>query len=435
MLDSLFNILAIIDEFFWSYIGFTLVLMFGLYFSYKTKFFQFKVLTQLKKTVTDLHQDSKEQVVGTHPLRLYFASVGGMVGLGNMVGAVSAILIGGPGALLWLWVASFSGMLIKYSEIYLGMKYRVPNKEGGYDGGPMYYLKKAFNIKAIPLISAFFLCIYGVEVYQFLIVSETLSHSFAINKTFVVISLLLAVLYSGLGGIKRLVAICSVMMPAFMILYVCMGMWVIISNIGELPPALITIFHGAFNGHAPLGGFIGSTFVMAAQHGISRAVYSGDIGIGYDSLIQSDSRTLHPERQARMAIFSMITDSIICTMSMLIILVTGIWKIAPTLQPSEYIATALAQYFPGMPYFMGVFFFFAGYTTIIGYFAVGIKSAKFLWPTWGPRLYYAYAILAFPVFAYLDQTRVVLIMTLSGGLLMMMNLCGIFKLRKEIKFK
>ncbi|MBX9977474.1 MAG: amino acid carrier protein [Alphaproteobacteria bacterium] len=437
MTDTIFNYLTIVDEFLWSYIGFTLVSLFGLYFTIKTRFFQFRMMGRLRQTLTDLNAEAHRGATGTNPLRLYFASVGGMVGIGNIVGVVTAVLIGGPGALFWLWIASFSGMLIKYSEIYLGMKYRVPNGKGGYDGGPMYYLKAAFGLKIIPIIIAVLLCIYGVEISIFLIITDTVSHTFSFNKSIIIGALLIAVIYSSLGGIKRLANICCILMPAFMIGYVVMCLWVIALNVSEIPSVLGLVFDGAFSGHAPLGGFVGSTFLIAAQSGMSRAVYSGDIGIGFDAIIQSESQSQKPEHQARMAIFSLLTDGIICTMSMLVVLVTGVWNIHTDMQASEYVAFALSNYFPGTPYFMAVLIFIAGFTTIIAYFAVGLKSARFLFPKHGEKIYYAYALLAFPFFSYFDfgQSRVFLIMTLSGGLLMLINLMGIIKLRKEIKFK
>jgi len=435
MINTFFDILNTIDNFYWSYIGFAIITLTGFYFSHKTKFFQFKVMSQLRKTVMDLQADSKTSTDGTHPLRLYFASVGGMVGLGNIVAVITAIIIGGPGALFWLWIASFAGMLIKYSEIYLGVKYRVKNKSGGYDGGPMYYLKEAFGSPLIPMIVSVLLCIYGVEVYQFVIITDTLASTFSLNRHLIIALLIVAIIYSGLGGIKRLANICTIMMPAFMITYVIMCLYVIGLNIHELPDVLATVFHGAFNGHAPIGGFVGSSMIMVAQQGIARAVYSGDIGIGYDSTIQSETRTQHPERQARMAVFSVLTDSLICTMSMLVVLVTGLWKIATPMQASEYVAAALGMHFPGIPYFMAVFFFLAGYTTLIAFFAVGLKCANFLYPRFGKALYYLYAISSFIFFSFFDQSKVILVMSLSGGLLMLFNVAGIFKLRHKIKFK
>lgn len=433
--DQFFNTLMIIDDFYWSHIGFTLVVCIGIYFTIKSKFFQFRTIANFSNVIRDLHCQKGHDDQGISPLRLYFASVGGMIGLGNMVGAVTAVLIGGPGALMWLWVASIFGMLIKYAEIYLGVKYRVKNERGGFDGGPMYYLQQAFNIKTIPILAAVLLCIYGVEVYQFVIITDTLTNTFSLNKIAVIITLICLISYTALGGVNRLANVCSVLMPAFMVLYILMCLYVIGSNVNNLGSVLSTVLTSAFSGHAAVGGFAGSTFILAAQNGIARAVYSGDIGIGYDSTIQCETRTIHPERQARMAVFALLSDITICTMSMMVILITGLWYTSPTLLPSEYVATALSQYFPHMNYFTAIFFFLAGFTTIIAFFTVGMKCSRFLSKKWGEKIYCIYGIFAFCFFSFFDQTKVILIMTLSGGLLMLLNLAGIIKLRKDIEFK
>ena len=149
MVESFFSALEFLDDILWSYVGLTIILIVGVYFSLKTKGFQFRVLGKPKAHIKDLMECADKEKSGTHPIKLYFASVGGMVGLGNIVTVMATVTIGGPGSLFWLWIASLIGMLIKYAEVYLGIKYRVPNKEGGYDGGPMYYLQKAFNSKLL----------------------------------------------------------------------------------------------------------------------------------------------------------------------------------------------------------------------------------------------------------------------------------------------
>lgn len=434
-MESIFSTLESIDTFFWSYIGFSLVVLTGLYFSFKTGFFQLKTIKNFRHVITDLHHSAKGEEAGTHPLRLYFASVGGMIGLGNVVGVITALILGGPGALFWLWIASFCGMLIKYAEVYLGVKHRVANNKGGYDGGPMFYLRHAFNSKVIAVISAILLCIYGVEVYQFLIITDTVSTAFSLPRPFVLIGILALVLYTVIGGVNRLANVCMILMPAFMVIYTVMCLWVVGNNIFILPEILSTVFHSAFNGHAAIGGFAGSTFVLAAQNGIARAVYSGDIGIGYDSTIQAETRTQHPEKQARMTVFALLTDTTVCTMSMLVVLATGVWKTEHTMQASDFVATALGQHFPHMTIFMAVFFFLAGFTTIIAFYTVGMKSARFLSQKWGEKAYLLYGVAAFSFFSFFDQSKVILIMSLSGGLLMMLNIAGIMKLRHEIEFK
>lgn len=434
--ESFFTHLHIIDDFFWSYIGFTIVVSLGFYFTIRTRFYQFRTIGKIKQTIKELHQESKGvQDTGIHPIRLYFASVGGMVGLGNVVGIITALIIGGPGALFWLWIASFSGMLIKYSEIYLGIHFRQRGENGIYEGGPMYYLRHAFKSSFIPGVVAVLLCVYGVEVYQFVIITDTLSTTFALPKIAVILTLVALTLYTAIGGVNRLATVCSVLMPIFMIGYMLMCLWVIGCNFGKIPAMIITVFQSAFTGHAAMGGFAGSTLMLAAQNGIARAVYSGDIGIGYDATIQSETRSQSPEKQARLAIFSLLTDSTICSLSILVVLVTDLWYKTPSLLASEYVAAALGMYFPYMNIFMAVFFFLAGFTTILAFFTVGMKCARFLSPTWGDKLYLIYGTCSFIFFSFFDQSKVILIMSLSGGLLMLINMIGIVKLRDKIDFK
>lgn len=439
MFDALFNVISVVEDAYWSYIGFIVVMVSGLYFSWRGKGFQFKVLFSPVQTMKDLHESSKGQTNGTNPFKLYFASVGGMIGLGNMVAVVTALLIGGPGALFWLWIAVFFGMVIKYSEIYLGVRYRVKNTKGGYDGGPMYYLAEAFKgtvlSKILPILVCVLLCIYGVEIFQFVVIVDTLTDALSVNRLIVILILLAATIYTGFGGVNRLANVCSVLMPIFMILYVVMCLWVIIGHAATLPSILFLVFKSAFTGMAPMGGFVGSTFLLAAQQGISRAVYSGDIAIGYDSIIQSETRSDCPDRQARLAIFGIFGDALFSTMTLLTVLVTGLLWDGQGLKASQYIAQALGTTFPYIQIFMALFFFLAGWTTIIGYVVVGTKAAKFLSPQYGRGLYLLYALVTFFIFSYADQTKVYLIMSVCGGLLMLLNMVGIFKLRKDIRFK
>ena len=424
------------DDVLWSYVGVYFILLTGIYLTIKSKGFQFKTLANLSATYKNLYGASKDkEAKGVNPFKLYFASVGGMIGLGNLVVVVTAITAGGPGAVFWMWCAAFAGMLLKYSEIYLGVKFRKHNTEGGYDGGPMFYLKKAFNNKALPIISAVLLCIYGAEVFQFKAISDTISKTFNINWLLVASFMSILILYSVIGGISRLATICTVIMPFFLIGYISMSLWIIISNAHLIPNLLITIFKSAFVGHAPVAGFLGSTALAAIHFGVARAVYSGDIGIGYDSIVQSETKSKHPEHQAKLAIFGQLTDTVICTCTMLIVLLTGVWYDPSVKDPSQYVINSLSIYFPYMGIFMSVLFFITGYSTIIAYFTVGIKCAKFLLPKLGKKLYITYGFVAFLLTKYVDQSTLILIMSIAGGLLIVMNISAIIKLRNNIKFK
>ena len=433
VINKFFIILEYLDDFLWSYIALLFILMVGSYLTIKSRFFQLRVLFRPKLFIKDLIACADKNKTGTHPIKLYFASIGGMIGLGNIVVVVATVTIGGPGSLIWLWIASIFGMLVKYSEIYLGIKYRLKNTENGYDGGPMYYLKAAFNNNILPIIVCILLCIYGAEVSQFLILTDTISNVFSIDKWIAIALLLGLVLLSAVGGVKRLANICVMLMPPFMFIYIAMGIWVIFDHITELPTVLNMIWCSAFSGKSQVCGLLASGMILSAHYGISRAVYSGDIGIGYDSIIQSETQTKFPEKQARMAVFALFTDSFICTITILILLVTGFWKVE-NLQFSEYVMTALQTYFSHINYFMATLFFIAGFTTIVGYLVVGQKCAKFLSPKFGKILYICYSIFAFVFFSFCDQNKVILVMSVSGGFLMIINLLGVFKLRKEIKF-
>lgn len=431
-MNFLFDNLSFLDRFFWSYVAFILIILLGGYLTYKTRCLQIRMFPSILRTFGQFVRMRPTQAVGLHPLRVFFASVGGMIGIGNLVGIVTAIQIGGPGALLWVWIAAFVGSMIKYAEIILGLKYRVANQRGGYDGGPIYFLQAAFGVRWVSLIVAGLLCVYGVELYQFSVVTESISSNWGIHRFIVIAILLISVLYAGVGGVRRVGKICSTVMPLFLLTYLAMSLWLLFHELPLLPGLFCTVFKSAFAGHAAVGGFVGSSAILAIQHGVARMAYSADLGIGYDSMIQSESSTVYPEKQAGLAILGVFIDNIICTMSILIVLISGVWKVTPALDASQFVQTALSHYFPYMDLFMPLFLFILGYTTLIAYFCVGMKCARFLGPQHGEKIYITYAILAFIFFSFFDQTQALIVMSLSGALLLIINLLGILRLRKEV---
>lgn len=434
MADKFFVYLDVVDRFYWSYIGAFLVFAAGLYFTIKSKGFQFTTISDYKAILKKIVEVNESKLPGINPIKLYFASLGGMMGLGNIVIIITSVRSGGPGVLLWLWVAAFAGMLIKYAEIYLGVKYRIVNNNGRYIGGPMFYLQSAFKSKKLPIVTAILLCIYGVEVSQFKTITDTFARTYNLDQTFVALVILLAIIYSGVGGVKRLANICSVLMPPFMILYTSMCLYVIYKNSGQILPVMQIVLKSAFVGHAPVAGFAGSTLIMAIQYGVARAVYSGDIAIGYDSVMQSETRSKNPMLQAKMTILAQLTDTIMCSLSILVVLVTGIWSSDQINDPSVFVLAALSKYFSHADIFMSILFFLAGFATIIAYFTAGVRSAKFVNRPWGKNLFIAYAIISLLSTLYVDQNNLINVMSLAGGVLVLINILAILKLRSEIKF-
>ena len=235
IIEDIFSAIVYINNLYWSYLGWILIVISGLYLTIISKGLQFRALFHFKKNLNSILLEAKNDKIGIHPLKLYFASVGGMIGLGNIVGISIAIMIGGPGSIFWTLLASAFGMLIKYSEIYLGVKYRIQNDSGGFDGGPMYYLQEAFGSKIIAYIATLLICLYGVETYQFLVLVDRIEHSFDFDRNLVIGGLLLLVIYTVMGGVNRLANICTVLMPIFMVLYILCSLYVIGINIEILP--------------------------------------------------------------------------------------------------------------------------------------------------------------------------------------------------------
>lgn len=434
--DEIFNTIIYINNLYWSYIGWILVVIIGTYLTVISRGLQFRALYNFRHNLNAILSEAKNggDGNGIHPLKLYFASVGGMVGLGNIVGISIALMIGGPGSIFWTLMASAFGMLLKYSEIYLGVKYRVRNDFGSFDGGPMYYLQKAFNTKFLAYTATLLICLYGVETYQFLVLVDRIEHSFELNRNVVIISLLALVIYTAMGGINRLANICTVLMPIFMILYILCTIYIIGANIDVVPEFFKTVMISAFQGQAPVGGFAGSTMIIASYLGVSRTVYSGDIGVGYDSIVQSETKIVNPKKQATLAIYALFTDTLICVLTNTMLGVTGAWYKLNDLSPSDLVARTLSDYFPYSDIFTTFLLFFAGFTTIIAYLAAGTKCARFIHPKYGRIIYLLYAIVSFVLFCSFSQEKVIIFMELISGLLVLINVAGIFKLRKELEF-
>lgn len=434
-MEDFFQRLDLFEHLLWTCLGVPIVIFLGLFLSIKSNFFQIRHLPTVFKTFISFFKvKSSTEDRGVHPLKAFFAAVGGCVGIGNIVGICTAVQWGGPGALFWIWLTAIVGMIIKYSEVFLGLRYRVPNGKGGYNGGPMYFLAAAFKNSWIPQIVCFLLCIYGVEVYQFSVITHSISTNWGLNSYFVIGLLLLLVIFAGSGGVRRVGNISSKSLPVFVFIYVGMGLWVLVNHLSALPELFSEVITSAFTGHAALGGFAGAGIMATMSHGIRRGCYTGDIGVGYASVIHSESSAQVPEKQASLAIFDIFLDTfIVCTTTLLIILATGIWH-----QPMEaglLVQTALGEYFPYMHFFMPIFLFMLGYNTINAYFCVGLKCAEHLAPQWGRTAYFAYAVVALILFSFTGTTQAQSVMAIAGVSLLIINGIGIFKLRNEISFQ
>lgn len=436
MINALFQSLELLNEFIWGHIAFLLILGLGSYFTFTSRCFQIRRFGSIFRSFFRFFSEQSDPHVklkGVHPIKVFFAAIGGCIGIGNIVGICTAVQIGGPGALFWTWIGGLAGMLIQYAEVYLGMRYRVKNEVGSYDGGPMYFLPVAYKTRWVAPLVAGLLCFYGVELFMFNVMVDSLSVNWGLNEYLVTTFLLIATIVVACGGINRVGDVCSAFIPLFILLYLCMGTWILIQQSHLLPSVFRQILEGAFTTQAAQGGFAGSSVLLTISMGLSRGAYSGDIGVGYTSVIHSESRSTQMQRQAALTIVGIFIDTfIICTMSIFLVLATGKWNTG--IDVALMVQEALGLHFPYMHFFMPFFLFLLGFTTILAYFVVGVKCAKFISPKWGPLAYYIYACLSLPTFAFFDSSQAFLLMSLSGACLLILNLIGLFILRKEVRF-
>lgn len=433
--DAFFRHLEVVDDLTWTYIAVPTILIFGVYFSCKANWFQithFKKITELffkfltpKKTTNNR---------GIPPLNAFFASIGGCIGIGNIVGVCTAVQIGGPGAIFWMWIAALLGMIVKYGEIYLGVKYRVDSGKKGYSGGPMYYLNKVDTSGVLSTIFCLAMCIYGVEIYMFRIVTHSIVTGWGWNPYLVIAGLLAAILLSGKHGIETVGKVSSVLIPVFLVAFIAVCGWVFATNLGALLQGFVTIFSSAFSGHAAIGAFAGSTLMVTITNGMKRACYTGDIGIGYASIIHSESEEATPERQAALGIFGIFLDTfVVCTCTVLLILITGLWN--QGIHEDLVLATALGKYIPYMWLVWPFFVFLLGFSSLIAFYAVGQKAAEFLWPKYGKQGYTLYAIVSFLLFSFVgSEAHIMTVMSAIGAILLVINMYGMLRLRNHISY-
>lgn len=435
MLSYIFSVLDAADSFFWIYGGVPTLMLVGIYFTFVSKAFQFTKFPQVLKSFFNTMKDTSTNKRGVRPLYVFFASIGGCIGIGNVVGVCTAVQYGGPGAIFWMWVAGFFGMLVKYAEIYLGMIYRISDKKDGYIGGPIVYLQKLSGGTWLARIVAFLLCVYGLEIYIFNTITHSVITGWNVYPPFAILGLIALVILVGEGGINLVGKVSSIILPIFLTAFVGMSLFVFAVNAHQIPGMLYVIIKSAYTPHAALGAFGGCSVIMAMSQGVRRACYTGDLGVGYASIIHSQTSETNPNREASMGIMAIFLDTfVICSLSLFLILLTGTWHSG--VHETLMVATALGKYFPFVHVFWPLFIFLLGYTSLTSFYTVGKNAANFLFGTLGGKLYPCVATALFIAFPYIgDMSQAMLFMSITGALLLMFNVYGIIRLSDKIQFK
>ena len=338
------------------------------------------------------------------PFQAVSTALASTVGVGNIAGVATAIYLGGPGALFWLWVSGLLGMCTKFAEIVIALYYREPDASGAMRGGAMYTLKKGLKMPWLGWIFALLTSIaaFGIgNMVQANSVADSLHASFGLPFwiTGLAVAAITAVVI--LGGIQRIGEVTSILVPFMAIFYLGGGLVILVLFAGQLPHAISLVFEGAFTGAAASGGFAGATIMMAMRYGIARGLFSNEAGLGSAPMVHSAAETDHPVRQGMYGIFEVFVDTIlVCTTTGLVILVTGVWNSGIT--GAALSAKAFEMGLPGtwgdIVVTGGILFF--SFSTLIGWSYYGETAIVYLL---GTKATLPYRML-WIVFIYLGAT-------------------------------
>ena len=328
------------------------------------------------------------------PFNALMTSLSSTIGMGNIAGVATAIGMGGPGALFWMWCAAFVGMATKYAEAVLAVNYRETDQFGRKVGGPMYYIKNGLgkNWKWLGMAFALFGSLAGfglANTVQSNAVSQVLETNF--NVPTAVSGLTMAILVGVvlLGGIKRIATVAGKLVPFMALLYITATLIILVIHAGEIPAAIVLVVDSAFNGAAASGGFAGATIMLALRMGIARGIFSNEAGLGSAPIAHAAAETNSPVRQGTIAMLGTFIDTlIICTMTGLVLIVTGVWN-----GESQGAAMTLAAFTDALPFgdlVLSLCVVLFAFTTMLGWSYYGERCAEFLL---GPKVITPFRVL------------------------------------------
>jgi AGCS family alanine or glycine:cation symporter len=391
------DIVGLINSWVWGPVTLILIFGTGIYLSLGLRFM---TLWRIPAAFGLLLRGTKSRGEGEiSPFGALMTALSATIGTGNIAGVATAIALGGPGALFWMWLAALFGMATKYSEAVLAVNYREHDDQGHYKGGPMYYIKNGLkrHWHWLAVLFAVFGSLAGFGIantVQSNSVSQVLETSFSIPP--LATGILLAVMVAAviLGGIRRIAHVTSVLVPFMALAYLAAGLLLIFLNISELPAAVATIIDSAFTGHAAAGGFAGSTMIRALQMGVARGIFSNEAGLGSAPIAHAAAQTSDPVRQGTIAMLGTFIDTlVVCTITGLAIVMMGVMESGET--GANLTRMAFGRGVPGGEWVVTVGLCLFAFTTMIGWSYYGERCVVFLFGERGVlpfRLAWVFAI-------------------------------------------
>ena len=428
-------LLQSLDSFIWGPPLLILLVGTGAYYTFRLGLLQFRHLPTALKMVFTKSASGKGDISSFAAL---CTALSATIGTGNIVGVATAIKLGGPGALFWMWLAAVFGMATKYAECLLSVKYRKIDANGQMVGGPMYYLRYGVGSKTLATLFAVFalgVAFFGIGTFpQVNAILDASQLSFGASREVSAIILTLLVAVVTIGGIKSISNVAGKVVPAMALFYILACIMVLVSNAEHLLGALQLVITSAFTSTAATGGFLGAGIMLAIQSGIARGVFSNESGLGSAPMAAAAAKTDSCVRQGLISMTGTFFDTIIiCTMTGLALILTGAWQtdLAGAAMTTHAFSVGLSSSTIG-PMMVSIGLIFFAFTTILGWNYYGERCVVYLFGTKGIMTYKAIFIALVGSGALLHLDLIWIIADIVNGLTAIPNLIGLIALRHVV---
>ena len=456
MLDMITKINAVLNGIVWGWPALILLAFVGVLTTCITKCFQISHFGHwMKNTIGAIFKDSK---VTSHTsdrsisqFQSLCTALAATVGTGNIVGVAGAILVGGPGAVFWMWLIAFFGMMTNYSENVLGIYYRRKNEQGEWCGGAMHYLRDGLGAKkgckriGAILAAAFsvfcFLASFGIgNMTQVNSISGNMEAVFGVPTWVSGIVLLILCGLVIVGGLKRIATVTEKIVPFMVLVYMVGTIAILVMNIKMVPAVFTAIFEGAFALKAAGGGIVGYGMKLAIEQGMKRGVFSNEAGLGSSVMVHSNSNVKEPVRQGMWGIFEVFADTVIvCTLTAFTVLSSGLIDLDTGVAVAEYggvaltkanvVSTVFTMHFGWLGgAFVAVAIMLFAYSTVLGWSHYGSKACEYLFGTKSTIVYRVIFVIATFGGAVMGENLAWDIADTLNGMMMIPNLIGVIAL-------
>jgi len=428
------EILGTISGFVWGLPTIVLLVGTGVFITTILKMVQFRHFVYGWKLISGKYDNPEDEGEVTH-FQALSTALSATIGTGNIAGVGTAVAIGGPGAIFWMWVTAVFGMGLKYAECLLSLNFRKVHADGTTGGGPMYYLEHGLGQKWLGVAFAVFATIasFGIgNMVQANSVAEPLLDTFGVPKLATGITIAVLCFAVIVGGVKRIGAVSSKVVPAMAVFYIVGALLVIFTHLGEVPAAFAQIIRDAFSGTAAAGGFVGSGVAQAIRFGVARGIFSNEAGLGSAPIAHGAAQTKEPVREGLVAMLGPFIDTLmICTMTGLVIIITGAFTMQGAdgsgLTGAVLTKTAFQKGmpFPGGEYIVTIGIIFFAFSTVIGWSYYGDRCIDYLFGQKAVLPYRVIYCLIVPVGATIKLSLVWTISDIFNALMAWPNLVGL----------